>query len=78
MDVTTAAVSKEGVQCPLWVISGHSAEQRCPLHPQEQTCLASATMSAKCQKQTYLPPDRIVRFHPAETCKSNVRFGVNS
>jgi len=25
MDVTTAAVSKEGVQCPLWVISGHLA-----------------------------------------------------
>jgi hypothetical protein len=32
---------------PLWVISGHwSADQRCPLCPQERTRPASAPMSA--------------------------------
>ena len=39
----------EGEAGPLRVISGHQgADRGCPLHPQEQTCSSSASMSAKC------------------------------
>ena len=42
---------------PLWVISGHEiVDQACPLHPQERTCSASASMSTSCQEQTLCRP----------------------
>src|SRR5262249_30786282 len=43
---------------PLWVISGHwTAIWESPLCPRKQTCSASKSMSAKCQKRTLLPLD---------------------
>ena len=40
-----------GGECPLWVISGHSAHSvRCPLYPQKRTWISAAVMSALCQK----------------------------
>jgi hypothetical protein len=54
-------------ECPLWVISGHRpADQGCPLCPRMQTCSASKSMSALCQKRvanaTWAPSTAVIPF----------------
>jgi hypothetical protein len=57
----TIAFNVEGSdasQCPLWVISGHSARQlRCPLYPRKQTFVNALGMSA-------LGPKADIRLKP--------------
>src|SRR5262249_27995716 len=43
---------------PLWLnwrLTCLVVDAGCPLYPQKRTCSASASMSAKCQKRTYVP-----------------------
>ena len=53
--ISTKSSCRSTDRCsPLWVISGHRpADQRCPLCPRKQTCAASKSMSALCQKRTF-------------------------
>ncbi len=42
-------------RCPLWVNSGHLRGRRtCPLYPRKRTFSVGTSISAKCQKRTYL------------------------
>ena len=49
-------VTNHSLECPLWVISGHVRRNKScpPLYPQKRTCAVQLSMSALCQKQTFI------------------------
>jgi hypothetical protein len=56
----------KGAQCPLWVISGHSAVQSpCPLYPRKRTFAVQLEMSAMGQKRTHAPQQTASLFDQA-------------